>query len=93
MSSFFIVSTVTGSYYVGLLGYQYNSVNLVDNPIRINDVIIPYSNIDYIRTDVKPAEYFEICKNLGIENQRDYKKSLIDFDRSLLNRSNNLEWK
>ena len=76
MSSFFIVSTVTGLYYVGFLKNNYDRYRLFDDLLKIESTYIPRSNIDYIKTNISYNEFVRTCIKLGINNQQDYMKAL-----------------
>ena len=82
MNRFFIVKTITGDYYTGLAHWSYNdlSIDLKDvNHIKINNIQIPTSNIDYVKTNISYREWLETCEELGITDNADYKKALRDY--------------
>ena len=79
MSSFFIVSTVTGLYYVGFLKNNYDRYRLFDDLLKIESTYIPRSNIDYIKTNISYNDFVRTCIKLGINNQQDYMKALKEY--------------
>ena len=82
MNRFFIVKTITGNIYTGLINRRYNTISIdlkdVDR-IKINNTQIPVSNVDYVKTDVSYREWLETCEELGITDTADYKQSLIQY--------------
>lgn len=50
----YIVKTLTGNYYMGEVGYD--NTDLFTDPVRLNDILIPLSNIDYIRFGLTKEE-------------------------------------
>lgn len=81
MSSFFIVSTVTGLYYVGFLKNNYDRYRLFDDLLKIESTYIPRSNIDYIKVNISYNEFVRTCIKLGINNQQDYMKALKEYQK------------
>ena len=79
---FFIVKTRTGDYYTGLVHRSFNdlSIDLEDvDRVKINNIQIPISNIDYVKLDISYREWLETCEELGITDNADYKKALRDY--------------
>ena len=82
MSSFFIVSTITGLYYVGFLKNNYDRYRLFDDLLKIESTYIPRSNIDYIKVTMSYNEFVETCIKLGINNQQDYMNALKEYQKN-----------
>lgn len=81
MSSFFIVSTVTGLYYVGFLKNNYDRYRLFDDLLKIESTYIPRSNIDYIKVNISYNDFVRTCIKLGINNQQDYMNALKEYQK------------
>ena len=78
---FFIVSTLTGLYYVGFIHRNYNRYDLFDDLVKIGNIYIPRSNIDYIKVEIPYDKYVTTCRRLGIDDHEDYNKSLIEYNK------------
>ena len=79
MSGFFIICTVTKLYYVGFIKSNYNSYDFFNELVQLKNIYIPRSNIDYIKLNIPYDEYVTKCRRLGIDEQEDYKKSLMEY--------------
>lgn len=80
---FFILKTLAGSYFIGVHDVKYNTVRCNEHRIKIDDILIPMTAIEYYKHHISYDEFIQDCLDAGILDREDVKKALIYYSRNL----------